>query len=195
MQNLLDKKFGKLTVIKFLGSHDNQRWWLCQCECGNTKELPTSRLNRGIKSCGCIKPVGNKTNHTNNKGGRKIEDLSNKKFGFLTALEPTNKRSAGSVVWKCKCDCGNIIYAPARGLKLGTRTSCGCVRSVGEKNISLLLQSINCNFIKEYEIFINDIDRRRFDFAIIENNIPIRLIEFDGPQHTSQQHGYCCSLL
>ena len=37
----------------------------------------------------------------------KIKDLTNQRFGKLIALYPTDKRSGSSVVWHCKCDCGN----------------------------------------------------------------------------------------
>lgn len=56
------------------------------------------------------------------------KNLIGQKFGRLTVLEETNKRnSQGSVVWKCKCDCGNIVYKTTTSLtrKRGTK-SCGC---------------------------------------------------------------------
>lgn len=49
-----------------------------------------------------------------------------KKFGFLTVLEPTDERSNGSIVWKCKCDCGNICYIPTSNLSRNHTRSCGC---------------------------------------------------------------------
>lgn len=54
--DLTGKKFGRLTVIKRL---PNDKWghsrFLCQCECGNTKETTGDNLIRGIcQSCGCI---------------------------------------------------------------------------------------------------------------------------------------------
>jgi hypothetical protein len=50
--DLTDKKFGKLTAIKYL----RNRKWLCLCECGNTTEIFTQNLTRDhTKSCGCFR--------------------------------------------------------------------------------------------------------------------------------------------
>lgn len=58
--DLIGKKFGKLTVIKYShtdtrGNQDYKRTdkvWLCKCECGNDKYRTTSSLNKNA-SCGC----------------------------------------------------------------------------------------------------------------------------------------------
>jgi len=37
-------------------------------------------------------------------------DLIGQRFGRLVVLEKTDKRDkSGCFIWKCKCDCGNII--------------------------------------------------------------------------------------
>lgn len=66
--------------------------------------------------------------------GRPMKDLSNKKFGHLTILKPTEERYYRHVVWLCKCDCGNLTTATARSLQDGTRTSCGCARQAIKDN-------------------------------------------------------------
>lgn len=54
-QNLLGKRFGRLTVIKFLGiSESRQAEWLCRCDCGSMTVAPTGQLNFGLQSCGCL---------------------------------------------------------------------------------------------------------------------------------------------
>ena len=58
-----------------------------------------------------------------------IKDISNKKFGRLTAIEPTEQRKNGSVVWLCKCSCGNYCYASSGNLVRGSKQSCGCFKS------------------------------------------------------------------
>lgn len=51
-------RFGKLTVIKDLGLRQyteghSRRWYLCQCDCGNTKETTGNQLKTNhIISCG-----------------------------------------------------------------------------------------------------------------------------------------------
>jgi len=57
---LTGKRFGKLTVIKCLGSRQEGKrrfkWWLCQCDCGNITEVRTGHLTskNGTRSCGCL---------------------------------------------------------------------------------------------------------------------------------------------
>lgn len=62
------------------------------------------------------------------------KNLTNKKFGKLTALEKTDKRQdGGSIVWKCKCDCGNIIEISSKRLQAGINVSCGCYQKERQK--------------------------------------------------------------
>jgi hypothetical protein len=56
------------------------------------------------------------------------KDISGKRYGRLVALEPTDKRKGSSVVWLCKCDCGNICEASTTSLSTGGRKSCGCLK-------------------------------------------------------------------
>ena len=46
------QRFGKLTV---LGKSKRKGYWICKCDCGNTKEALTSVLRDGLtRSCGCL---------------------------------------------------------------------------------------------------------------------------------------------
>ncbi|MBQ9002077.1 MAG: hypothetical protein IJ087_09505 [Eggerthellaceae bacterium] len=45
-------------------------------------------------------------------------------------MEPTEQRKSGSVVWRCRCDCGNEVEVSARRLKLDRTKSCGCLTRV-----------------------------------------------------------------
>jgi len=59
----------------------------------------------------------------------RFKDLSGQKFGKLLVIEATNKRnSSGSVLYKCKCGCGNITYVSSGSLRSGHTKSCGCTR-------------------------------------------------------------------
>ena len=58
-----------------------------------------------------------------------MKDISNQKFGRLTAIRATDQRKNGSVVWLCKCECGNECFANSNNLVRGTKKSCGCYRS------------------------------------------------------------------
>lgn len=59
-QEYINKKYGRLTVVKFIGYNKfKQSLWLFRCECGTEKELLLSPVKRGvIKSCGCITQDG-----------------------------------------------------------------------------------------------------------------------------------------
>lgn len=57
-QNLIGRKFGKLTVI---GLSDRtpagRQKWICECECGGKRSTTGGNLKRGMNiSCGCVKP-------------------------------------------------------------------------------------------------------------------------------------------
>lgn len=57
-----------------------------------------------------------------------FRDLTGQRFGKLTVVAPTDKRiDNGSVVWNCRCDCGNIAEVSARRLIRGRVKSCGCL--------------------------------------------------------------------
>ena len=58
-----------------------------------------------------------------------IKDLTNQRFGKLTALYPTDKRQTYHVIWHCRCDCGNEKDVVASRLTMGLATSCGCETS------------------------------------------------------------------
>jgi hypothetical protein len=69
----------------------------------------------------------------------RIKDLTGKTFAKLTATEPTVKRSSqGSVIWKCKCICGNETFVAGNTLNAGQTLSCGCLRDEKLANIGKL---------------------------------------------------------
>jgi hypothetical protein len=48
-------QFGRLTVVKRVGTHGSQATWLCRCECGKEKVLQSQNLRRTVRSCGCLR--------------------------------------------------------------------------------------------------------------------------------------------
>lgn len=60
-ENLIGRRFGRLTVMAFDGIHKSpcgttRRMWRCKCDCGNETVVNTSNLfNGSTKSCGCWK--------------------------------------------------------------------------------------------------------------------------------------------
>lgn len=54
LNNLQGFHFGSLTVLSLGKSKGNGAVWLCQCKCGNQKEIRASDMVQGkVKSCGC----------------------------------------------------------------------------------------------------------------------------------------------
>lgn len=66
INDLTEKRFGKLKVIKYYKSNKNGRaLWLCQCDCGNIKVvLGNSLLNKSTLSCGCYNKERSKELHS-----------------------------------------------------------------------------------------------------------------------------------
>ncbi len=65
--DITGQRFGKLVAISKAPSRSGKTYWLCQCDCGNQKEIQTNHLIDGaIQSCGCIR---------NNKKSQSVIDL------------------------------------------------------------------------------------------------------------------------
>lgn len=60
-----------------------------------------------------------------------IKDITGKQFGYLTAIEPTEKRQGSNVIWKLKCVCGNYVEKVIS--VLSETSSCGCMKDEGLK--------------------------------------------------------------
>lgn len=182
--NLLNQKFGKLTVIKKVQSQGNGARWLCQCDCGSLKEVDANHLRRGnIVSCGCQRSENIcKINKEN-----KLIDLVGQKFGKLTVMSRADNIGK-QPAWICHCECGTITH-PILGsnLKRGATQSCGCLVSQGEAKIRELLTQHNIKF--DTQVKFNDClstknAQLKFDFGIYDDEQKLQyLIEYQGIQH------------
>lgn len=184
-KDLSNQKFGRLTVIKRAPNRNKRVCWECQCDCGNIIEVRADQLRGGItKSCGCLhKEMAAKIGKNN------FKDLTNQKFGKLTALYPL-KQETTKYYWICQCECGNMTTVLGTSLTNGNTRSCGCIKSIGEANIKSLLKNHNIEFVSQYYVKIEN-KEYYYDFAIVNyNNVPIRLIEFDGIQHFGRISGW-----
>lgn len=183
--DLTGQKFHRLTVLYRAGSSGGKAKWHCQCDCGNQCDVIGQYLRNGhTQSCGCLQKE-----RTAAAAKKNMINLTNQKFGFLTALYPTEKRQGSNVIWKCRCDCGNLTEVAASDLTHLKTKSCGCQRnqSYGEMEIEKLLLENHIYYKKEY-CFPNFKSKNngvpRYDFALLDNkNNVIQLIEFDGEQH------------
>lgn len=111
-EQLEGKSFGKLTVIKYIGSGR----YKCVCECGKITEAFAENLKRGhTTSCGCSK----------------IVNLTGQTFGNLLVLQRGESKLRGEkkrTIWICKCLlCGKIVEVYYDALTNGNTASCGCL--------------------------------------------------------------------
>ena len=120
MDDLTGRKFGRLTVCRPLEERRHHKVvWECQCDCGKTVSVVSSYLKNGrTDSCGCLKRAIKR---------KPITDLTGQRFGNLVAISPTEERENGSVVWECRCDCGNTVFIKSGRLRHGGAVSCGCM--------------------------------------------------------------------
>ena len=58
--------------------------------------------------------------------GRRVIDLSGKKYGNLTVIRRIDSEDE-RILWECKCRCGNSIVVRGDHLKSGRVRSCGCI--------------------------------------------------------------------
>ena len=58
--------------------------------------------------------------------GRKVVDLTGRKFGMLLVLRDSGDRRKSEVMWNCRCDCGVEKLVRGGNLKQGKAKSCGC---------------------------------------------------------------------
>lgn len=118
-------KFGKLTIEKIvkpktLSNNKKRKNWLCLCDCGKKIEVIEHALLTGnTRSCGCSLAETLKK--------LKFTDLTGRRFGRLIVENFVEKKN-GNNLWKCICNCKNIINVRASNLYSGNTQSCGCLK-------------------------------------------------------------------
>ncbi|SHK84843.1 AP2 domain-containing protein [Desulforamulus aeronauticus] len=116
--NIIGERFGLLTVRDQYRNEKGYLICLCECECGNMKEIHKSNITaHRTKSCGCLEE----------KNRRKFNDITDMSFGRLKAISPTDQRKDGNIIWECICECGETVYVTGRNLTRGFTKSCGCL--------------------------------------------------------------------
>ena len=104
--DLTGKKINEWTVLR---RSDKDRHWICQCSCGEIREVHQYSLTSGIsKSCG-----HGITLYTRYKAGDK--------FNSLTLI-----RQVEGQLFEFKCDCGKVVQLNINSVVHGNNLSCGC---------------------------------------------------------------------
>lgn len=181
LQDISGQRFGRLTAIEIHHREPPKTYWLCKCDCGNTKVVEINSLTQGqVKSCGCLQKE-----HARKLASKNYNDLSGRTFGKLVVIKDSEERTkSGNVIWECKCACGNTTKVAGTHLLCGDTISCGCVVSQGETVIKSILQinQIPYQSQKTFDDCINPKTRAKllFDFYLPDYNC---CIEYDGEQH------------
>ncbi len=115
--------YGNATILRHAEEKSIKRvYWEAECSCGkrffisNSNLVHSNNKNKYI-SCGCKQGLNSWKNTR--------EDITNKRFNFLTVIEVLPNENSESMVM-CKCDCGNIGKYRANAVKRGNTKSCGC---------------------------------------------------------------------
>lgn len=131
-KDLTGRTFGRLTVLR--PADNSPGCWVCRCAaCGQECECTRKRVMSGkTPHCGC-------------KAGKSRikKDITGQTFRMLTALYPTAQRDyKGSVIWHCRCECGNEIDVSYNVLNYSSVVSCGCHKDAVSKNLKNYLTHV-----------------------------------------------------
>lgn len=118
-RELVGKTFGRYTVISQDDNPSEKRWW-CRCECGALRSVYQHNLLSGnAKSCGCFA--------SEQSSARRFMNRVGLRYGRLQVIEQATTSPKGSIMWKCRCDCGEERIVFADNLGNGSSQSCGCL--------------------------------------------------------------------
>ena len=88
-------------------------------------------------------------------------DLTNQKFNNLLVIQRSTKKNpkTKSIMWQCRCDCGNIVDVSSNALRTGRTKSCGCLykKNAEKRKINIIGRKFNKltvleeDYIKPYD--------------------------------------------
>ncbi|MGJ0429606.1 hypothetical protein [Methylobacter sp.] len=108
---MINKVFGKWTVISGAQEKNKNRYYTCRCECGNTSDIFYYNLLQG-KSTKC----------------RTCRLETGMVYGDWTVINesktPRKNENDTGKYYTCKCKCNNIYDVSRRSLIRGTSTQC-----------------------------------------------------------------------
>lgn len=178
----------KVIAISDKKSSGNNQYWLCECQkCGQQKELCGSeiRLNR-TGACKCLKKKTKSTQQyylTEVSSSAKIKNEIGHKYGKLTVVSFAYTKNSNAY-WNCQCECGKTAVVRGNALRTGNVLSCGCLISRKEEEISIILDSKNIEYKRQFTFSdLRDKGLLRFDFAIFKKGKLLGLVEYQGSQH------------
>lgn len=127
--DILNKKFGQLTVVEYLGQDDTLKSrphrYDTVCDCGAHKVCGRQTLMNGdTQSCGCKR---------SQNAARRLESMVGQTFNRWTVLRYVGERvsksgKSKSYMYECQCVCGKIKLVHGSHLRRGVNQSCGCLQ-------------------------------------------------------------------
>ena len=93
------------------------------------------------------------------------KNLLGRKLGTLTILEEAGRNSKGSLVWRCRCDCGNVVLRRGSALLRRVDPNCGC--KTAEK-MALALVKPGTPMRTAYKQYLNQARQRGRIFDLTE---------------------------
>lgn len=186
-EKFLDSKIDELTIISINWEKTYQEditYLNCFCSCGVKciKSLDSFRNKHSNPlSCGCK----NKQNTLPKQIGQVFGD-------FLVISENKAEqeiRESSHKILNCSCIyCGKNKKISTSHLTKNSFPKCSCqIASIGEKKIMSLLEENNIfyEYDKNFSKDLVSLDGfpLRCDFILYFNDLPIRIIEYDGEQH------------
>lgn len=179
--DLTDKQFTYLTAKYYIKGGK----WHCICKCGNELDVDTRNLNSGhTQSCGCLQKE---------KAQNNIVDMTNFENETIKVLSRAGSNNSQTALWRCLCKvCGNIFITKGSSIRNGDTKSCGCIHSLNEQHITMMLIENGNEFCTQYTF--SDLKgvyggALRFDFAVFYNGQLSHLIEYNGKQHYEKPDG------
>ena len=145
--DLTNKQIGFLHINYLKKDHKrkDQRIWNCTCICNKKVDFLEASIlkNYGVpKSCGCI-------NNRNN--------LIGKTFGLLTVIEYCGRKN-NSLLWKCKCECGRLVFKTSNQLYNNKVYNLGCDVCIHNVEFKLKNNYYECYIKNTSIIFLIDVD-------------------------------------
>lgn len=134
--DLTGKTFGELTVVRRVEEEKKTGVvkWLCKCSCGAEYIVKGTLLVTGRKTR-CTSKV-----HEKNYA---YTDITGQKFDRLTALYPSKRYDkSGSVIWRCRCECGNEVDVSYNKLMYTNQKSCGCQKKEHDQKLKTYLTHV-----------------------------------------------------
>jgi hypothetical protein len=148
-ENLIGKKFGRLTVVEQAKSEKYGTVWNCLCACGkavNGVRTGTLHSRAAAISCGCLK--------SELVSARSFVDLTGQRFGRLVVLSCSGRNDVQQALWELRCDCGNTVSGMTTDRLRGHHTrSCGCLQREAVAATGRACKTHGCSRMPDYAIW------------------------------------------